>query len=292
MKTTNVLLCLGLAWLLGGCAAPARVQQPERLFADHLFKPPSTPIDADRVFAMSEAMRSYLHERIEPLARKRGAQQALYDALYAQGQLRLDYDNSRTRNAAEAFDARSGNCLSLLVMTGAFAQALGLTVHYQSVVTDEAWARHDDLIFAIGHVNIRLGRIRPGWDTSWMTIDFLPGQDLARQHVRPIDEARVLAMFMNNRAAEALARGQVDEAYAWIRAASGADAQFAAVYNTLGVVYLRQGALAEAEAALRAAQALEPDNPHVIGNLAQVRRRQDRGAEVPAAIQPMSTSRW
>jgi Flp pilus assembly protein TadD len=203
----------------------------------------------------------------------------LFDALYAKGQLRLDYDNSRTRNAAEAFEARSGNCMSLLIMTGAFAQSLGLKVHYQTVLTDEAWAKSDNLYFAIGHVNIRLGQPRPGWEGSWMTIDFLPGQNLARQQVRQIDEARVLAMFMNNRSAEALSRGDLDEAYAWVRAASRADPQFAAVYNTLGVVYLHHGALAEAEKALRAAHGLEPDNPHALGNLVQVLFRQGRDAE-------------
>jgi len=293
MTSIRWWLALAAAFLLGGCVSPPpRLQAPERLFADTLFKPPARAVDVREVFALSEPMQRYLREQIEPLVRRRGAEQALFDALYAQGQLKLDYDGTRTRTAAEAFDARSGNCMSLVVMTGAFAQALGLQVHYQSVVTDEVWSRSDDLYFAIGHVNIRLGRAKPGWDTSWMTIDFQPGQDPSRQHVKVIDEARVLAMFMNNRAAEALSRGDLDEAYAWVREAARQDPQFAAVYNTLGVVYLRQGALAEAEAALRAAQALEPDNPHVIGNLAQVRRRQDRGAEVPAAIQPMSTSRW
>jgi hypothetical protein len=30
-----------------------------------------------------------------------------------------------TRNAAEAFEARQGNCLSLVIMTGAFARRWG-----------------------------------------------------------------------------------------------------------------------------------------------------------------------
>ena len=50
-----------------------------------------------------------------------------------------------TRNAAEAFDARSGNCLSLVIMTAAFAKELGLPVRYQNVFVDEAWSRSGDL---------------------------------------------------------------------------------------------------------------------------------------------------
>jgi Tfp pilus assembly protein PilF len=48
-------------------------------------------------------------------------------------------------------------------------------------------------------------------------------------------------MFMNNRAAEALARQQVDQAYWWVRAAIAQAPQFTAAYNTLGGVYLRHG---------------------------------------------------
>ncbi len=280
MTSIRWWLALAMALLLGGCVSPPpRLQAPDRLFADALFKPPARAIDVREVFALSEPMQRYLREQIEPLVRRRGAEQALFDALYAQGQLKLDYDSTRTRTASEAFDARSGNCMSLVVMTGAFAQALGLQVHYQSVVIDEVWSRSDDLYFAIGHVNIRLGRAKPGWDTSWMTIDFQPGQDPSRQHVKVIDEARVLAMFMNNRAAEALSHGDLDEAYAWVREAARQDPQYAAVYNTLGVVYLRRGALAEAETALRAVRSVEPRNPHALGNLVQALLRQGRQAE-------------
>jgi hypothetical protein len=52
----------------------------------------------------------------------REVRQLLFDALYGNGRLRLDYDSAMTRNATEAFAARSGNCLSLVLMTAAFAR--------------------------------------------------------------------------------------------------------------------------------------------------------------------------
>lgn len=289
----RLALAASLACLLvlGACATQSapRAQAPAQLFADQLFAPPAQPIDASRVFALSPAMRAYLESDIQPLVRRSGPQKALLDALYTKGRLRLDYDTTLTRNAAEAFDARAGNCLSLLIMTGAFAQELGLQVRYQSVISEEAWDRSDDLHFFIGHVNIRLGSLAlrngfAGSATEWLTIDFLPGQDLGRQRVREIDQNRVLAMYMNNRAAEALAQGRLDEAYAWQRQALASDAQFLTGYNTLGVIYLRRGALREAEAALRFVHALEPDNPHVLGNLAMAVQRQGRAAEAASLL--------
>jgi Tfp pilus assembly protein PilF len=109
------------------------------------------------------------------------------------------------------------------------------------------------------------------WSTSgtvdWVTIDFLPGQDQRRQHPRIIDESRVLAMYMNNKAAEAVARGRLDDAYAWVRAAIGQDREYLSAYNTLGVIYQRRGAAVESERALRFALELDPRNTHVLGNL-------------------------
>jgi hypothetical protein len=43
--------------------------------------------------------------------------------------------------AREAFAARTGNCLSLVIMTSAFAKQLGLPVSYRRVVMEEMYTR-------------------------------------------------------------------------------------------------------------------------------------------------------
>ena len=103
-------------------------------------------------------MRRYLEVEIADRLHQQGTQKGLVAALYAKGELKLDYDSTMTRNAAEAFEARSGNCLSLVIMTAAFAKELQLDVHYQSVFTDETWARRGDIQFSIDHVNVSLGK--------------------------------------------------------------------------------------------------------------------------------------
>ena len=67
--------------------------------------------------------------------------------------------------------------------------------------------------------------------------------------MRRIDEQTVVAMYMNNRAAEALARGRFADAYAWAREAIRQDPNFTSTYNTLGAVYQRAGRPADAERA-------------------------------------------
>ncbi len=59
-------------------------------------------------------------------ARSKGRPRALADALHAQGELQRRCDDGRTRNVAQAFPARAGDGLSLVLMTVALAHEMGL----------------------------------------------------------------------------------------------------------------------------------------------------------------------
>jgi Flp pilus assembly protein TadD len=274
-----LLLCTALA----GCASEPPAPPAQSLFADSLFEAPSQRIRADDVLALNDDMRRYLKGEMATQQRMQGRQAALVQALYRRGDLKLEYDAARTRNAAQAFEARSGNCLSLVLMTAAFAKELGLQIQYQSAITDETWTRSGNLYFRSGHVNITLGRrfIDTGTatDPTRLTIDFLPPEELRGLRVRSIDEATVIAMYMNNRAVETLRDGALDDAYWWAREALLQDPRFTSAYNTLGVVYLRHGNLPQAERVLREALEREPKNTRSMYNLAQVLERSGRGDE-------------
>ena len=281
-RLSAAFLVLLLAACAGGPLAPA----PDALFRDELFAAPSERIPAEQVFAMSPAMRSYLDRELQ-MASIKGARQALIDAV-AQGQLKLEYDSVSTRTASEAFDAKAGNCLSLVIMTAAFAKALGLEVQYNAAAVGDLWSRSGNIYFLNGHVNITLGRrhadTRILWDMAeLMTIDFLPGSEIRGLRTRPIDEATILAMFYNNRAAEALVRGRLDDAYWLAREGMRANRDYWGSYNTLGVVYLRRGEPALAERAFRRVLDYEADNTRAWANLALALERQSRKEEALAA---------
>lgn len=285
MKMLAPMLLAGA--LLAGCATPPAPHANASLFADAKFAPASGPVDAAEVMALSPEMKAYLAGNVAGRFLSHGRTEVLVEALYKKSELRLEYDSVMTRNAAQAFASRSGNCLSLVIMTAAFAKALDIPVRYQSVVTDELWGRSGDIDVVIDHVNLTLGqRIGgPTWAgrfTEAVTIDFLPPQALQRQQQRSLSEATVLAMYMNNRAAETLAQGRIDDAYWFAREALVQDPEFVRALNTLGVVYRRHGDLAEAEHALRAAHARQPDNPQIVFNLAQVLADRGNGAEAAA----------
>ena len=280
MSQRSIVAAAFAAWLAGCAITPAA---PDRtLFDDARFAAPSQPIGPEQVFALSPEMRAYLAGPIEGQARVKGRQVALIDALYRKGDLRIEYDSTTTRNAAEAFEARAGNCLSLVVMTAAFAKAMGITVDYQKVLIDDMVARDGDFALSIGHVNITLGRNdneghgfwfrtgQRGIETVSTTIDFLPAKDRRVVRSQPISEAQILAMFMNNRAVEAMIRGSLDDAYWWARGAILQAPDYLPAYNTLGVVYWRHGEFRAAERTLQRVLAGDARNVQAMSNLVRV----------------------
>ncbi len=285
MAKSPIATILALALTLAGCAVAPTAGDATRFAADPLFAPPSQPIAADQVFAVSEPMRRYIVERIEPLQGTRSRQRALVEALRAKDELKLEYDAAYTRNAAEAFDARTGNCLSLVIMTGAFARELGVEARYRVVNEEETWARRGDIYFSVGHVNITLGR-RVGAmtarfdDSERFTVDFQPPPAFVPYgRWQEIEEKTVLAMYLNNRAAETFAQGRLDDAYWFAREAMRRDPAFVAAYNTLGVIYLRRGHPEEAARVLAWALEREPRNTSVMNNLANAWADLGRTAE-------------
>ena len=275
-----ILLCLVFA-----ACSPVRIEPPPpQLFADALFAPPAQRIDATEVFALNDEMKRYLQREIVERLPRREWRQGLFDALYQRGGLKLEYDSATTRNALQTFRARRGNCLSLVIMTGALARELGLSVHFRSVVVDEAWSRRGDLQILSGHVNLGLGEATPFKRRRWsqidrMTIDFLPPEEIKKLNWRELDERTIVAMYMNNRAAESLEKGSVDDAYWWVREAINQDPGFLAALNTLGVVYLRHGNPKLAVEAFRSVLKRDRDQVLAMANLAAVLGKRGENAE-------------
>jgi len=292
---SRLLTCLAmsLGLLLGACASNP-VSVPPTLLDDAQFAPAAEPIDPADVFRPSAAMKEYLENEVLPAARASGGiRQALTAQLYNKGKLKLEYESSMTRNASQAFDARSGNCLSLVIMTAALAQELGIKVTFQSIGTDEMWSRAGDMYFLSGHVNLQLEKHASEMESRYdrygtYTIDFLPSENSVGLNATIIRENRVLAMYLNNRAAEALVRGQVDDAYWRVREAIRQDPAFLSAFNTLGVVYLHHGDPRRAEAVLAFVSKQEKDNPRVLANYAQALRELGRTDEASAIQQRLA----
>jgi Flp pilus assembly protein TadD len=271
------LLLAFLIVLLAGCASPPPAPT-DGLYKDSAFGPPSSPVSTENLFALSPEMRDYLNSpEFKAYLRNNGKDHGLLKALYTSGKtgLKLDYDATYTRNAAETYRDRAGNCMSLVIMTAAFAKELGMAVRYQNILQEENWSRNGNLYMLSGHVNLVLAfrptdQVRGSGGDRALVVDFLSDPETNRRYMQPLEEEEIVMMYQNNRAAEALVQNQLDDAYWWARAATAGNPRTALAYNTLGVVYERQGDLAMAERAYRAALTREPENVIALRNLQPV----------------------
>jgi tetratricopeptide (TPR) repeat protein len=285
------LIVLALA-ALAGCAQMALPPAaPPSLLQDAAFGPITEVPDAQALFQLSAEMREFADRELGGSRPGRALdpdlRRALIAALYNVRGLRLQYEGGQTRDAREAYEARAGNCLSLVIMTAAFAKHLDLPVSYQQVDAPAYYSRFGDLTLTSGHVNLVLAPPRPRGaraafsanTTEALTIDFLPQDELRGQRTRLLDESTVVAMFLNNRAVELLASGHVAEAYAHSRAALMQEPRFAAAINTLGVIYNHANLAGPAERAFRHVLVAEPDNVSALSNLSRLVAAQGHAAE-------------
>jgi len=292
MKRWYLLLFALLNALLGGCASAPSSPSPQlaALFDDAAFPATATPPDAANLFTLSAPMRAHLDSStFKASLREKGAARGLVAALYSKSDLQLDYDATVTRTAAQTYTARSGNCLSLVIMTAAFARALGMDVRYASVEAEETWNRNGSLYLVSSHVNIALaprpaGIFTVSTDSEPLVIDFLAPRDAARLPSTTLTEDDIIALYMNNRAVEELVAGRVADAYWWARAAIVKQPSSLAAYNTLAVAYARSSRPLLAERVYRAALARDPDSLVVMQNLAQALGNNGKPDEAQALL--------
>ncbi|WP_167758692.1 tetratricopeptide repeat protein [Zemynaea arenosa] len=281
-------LCLLLAVTLAGCASTTQQRTvapaPPSVIADSAFGPPAHPVQVDDLFAVSPAMREFLNTgRFRNAVKTKGVELALAEALYRSDDLQLVYDTTITRNAADTFATRSGNCLALVIMTAAFAKELGMQVTFQNVMIGDTWTRADDLYLSNLHVNVMFSHnahLSEVFSTAApVIVDFVPPQDVMGFRTRRVPESMLVAMFLNNRAAEELSAGRVNDAYWWARKAVTEHPDFVTAFNTLGVIYQRRGEVQLAERSFK--EALDRDPQHIVAmyNLLALLRAEHRTEE-------------
>jgi len=275
----SLLLC----FLLAACVSEPVVlpEKQQNLFNDALFAPPSERIDVDDIFALDAGMQSFLDNEVARKEMMDGKVMALANALYSPGHRKFAYDAVQTHNAADVFRLRSGNCLSYTIMTAAFAKQMHVPVQFHAVSFGEVWDRNQNIEFKIGHVNLTLGNTSSannGREPAKL-IDFGSFENASGEILEDIGEDVIVAMYLNNRAAEALAKDKLDDAYWWVRAAMVYTPSYLSAYNTMGVIYSRHHNLAQAEQVFRRVLEREPDNLLAMSNQVQVLAKLGRTEE-------------
>lgn len=268
---------------------------------------PSTPAPPlqlawqDQAFADAGAVVSVTREDLfrldpdlagklaDPSVQRLGAAkrlQRLIAMLYGQQVKRFDYAAGHSTVAAETWQLRRGDCLSLTVLAYAMGRALKLDAQMQEVPVAAVFDRRDQLDFLSQHVNVLFRHTSPieaayrasSVRSDHIVLDFEPELG-ARFLGEALSDQAILARYYNNVAAEHLGKGRQALAYVHFKAAILADPSYAAGYSNLALLYRGKGLLAEAEQLLRHAVALNSQTYVPLHALHQLLREQGRVAE-------------
>jgi tetratricopeptide (TPR) repeat protein len=249
-----VAMLLGLA----GCATPPPAPPAASLpWHDEVFGYDTASVEATRkdIFALAPDLQRKLQEHAVQGLSPRQQLNYLLDLLYGSKRERFQYAAGHTTSAAETWQRKRGDCLSLAVLTYAAARELRISALMQEVDVPVLYDRRGDLDFVNRHVNVRFARPQRILDQGWaephdVVVDFEPDYN-SRKVGRTLDEAGILARFYNNVATEYLAAGRKGAAYTFFKAAIVTDPAYAASYINLAVLYRASAMDSDAEQVLR-----------------------------------------
>jgi len=278
----TLLLCL----LLTACQTTAPKEfNPYPLLHDELF-PLYSKIqieDKDDVFHIGQSATSFVDKLLLRAQDSDHRIETLANAINKHTEFNLLYKNDANTIASETFDNKAANCLSLTIMTFAMADYANIGVKFQQVDIPELWVRRDGYSLLNLHVNLRLYQKNELdvilYHSKSYQLDFDRRAQSLRLPVKTISKNRVLAMFYNNKGADALIKDDYNTAYAYFRSALVTDHFLVEAWTNLGLLYRHSGQIEYAENVYLQALQINGGDLTTLENLAYVYHITSRKAE-------------
>ncbi len=279
----NKAVTLGLlAMVLCGCQTTNQVQSrlqipklPEEHFAGHV-----TPVESvEDIFALPLAAKTEVRAQMRAATSAQAKTRALVRYIFKSEELPLEYVNSATLVASDTLQRRQANCLSLTILAYALSQEVGFTAEFQEVDIPEFWITDERQSRLNGHVNLAIvppvlsfenGSVN--YSNTRLTVDFDTDNRDKAWPVRAVSKEAIVAMFYNNKAADALAINNYQQTYAYLRAAIQIAPDSAQSWSNLAVLYRQLGLNQYAEESYLYSLQLDPSSTNTMANLAMLYR--------------------
>ncbi len=277
----------GCCIVLAGCAAAPPAPLPAHLlWQDQAFDYDAALVSVGKrdLFQLEDDLLSKLHDSSIQNSSTQYRLHYLVSILFGPKAKDFPYSGGHSTIAAETWRRKTGDCLSLTVLSYSLANALGMSVQMQEVRVPVVFDRRGNVEFLNRHVNVlirgagELYLIAGSMRSGDVIIDFEP-QVASRREGMALSDGGILARFYNNVAAEYLAQGDLTLAYAHFKAAVLADPGYSPSYSNLAQLYIRRGFLQSAERLLLHAVALNDDADIALRSLHQLLVSQGRESE-------------
>jgi tetratricopeptide (TPR) repeat protein len=285
VKPTLILLA---ALFAGACSTtpPVMSLTTHELWHDQVFSYKASDVveTKESLFKLDPEFEKLLTDRRSHFSSNERRLEYLASLLFNDDGIRISYTAGHSTGAAETWQRKRGDCMSLTLLTYAASQALGLDATMQEVRVPVAVDRRGGVDFVSGHVNVVVNNTSSltvngrSFGPGGVIIDFEP-QIGSRRHGTRLSDDEIVARFYNNRASEYLAKREFSKAYAYYKAALKADPEFAPAYSNLAQIYASHGLEKAAEGMLNYAIALNENSDAPLRTLHKLLQGQGRTAE-------------
>jgi len=287
MKSLPKFILVIFALFLTSCKSTSDISIPEvaqiKPYLDSLYpKHHYIKIETEQdIFALDDSMKLMVDKVIRPEKDARVKALTLLDYIFNTENLNIDYQSNANLTAKQTFHSATANCMSLTIMAYSLAKYANLEVDFQEVQIPEYWVRNKSFNMLTGHVNLVMAN-KPRNDTkrvfrdNLIQIDFDPY--IVKKHFpkKIISKNTVMAMFYNNKGAQALVEQDHVRAYAYFKAATKVAPRFSYGWGNLGILYRLANQNELAEYAYLKAIKLNKRNLTALTNLAILYRIDNR----------------
>ena len=252
----------------------------DEVFADFA----TYPIESEeQIFALNDEALAFVKQSMKGQFNPQDKIESLVRNVFSRSRFNLLYRAEANTTANETFDNRAANCLSMSIMTYALAKQAGFGVRFQDVEIPEYWTRREGQSLLNGHINLQIlpkpNNEKMRFITRGFEVDF--DAQASREHFPKtfLSLQQVLAMYYNNKGADALLAAEYGNAYAYFKAAITHEPHLVSGLANLGYLYRLNGHYQFAEDTYLRALEVDQDNLTAWGNLAYLYRHTQRLAE-------------
>lgn len=177
---------------------------------------------------------------------------------------------SATLSAQEALRRQQGNCISLAILTQAYAQLAGLKTGFQAVSSEPVYSKQSNIVYVSGHFRTKVYAplnedehylVKPG-----TVIDYFPAR--GSFYSGRADLKDLISRYYSNLASEALAKKQFNLSYSYILKANEYTPHAPSLYNLAAVLHRQSGDLAGAKRIYQTAIHYDLDDTNLLHNYA------------------------
>lgn len=275
MNHIKFVILISLSVLMVGCATHSsiyKVNAPKNIYLDSEFGDAPALETEQEIFKITESMERYVYLRLKPIRDVSARTKRMIHDLFDPNQLDIRYVHNANLTASEAFEQGAANCLSLTILTYVLAEEARMEATFMDVKVQENWTYNNGVRMLNGHVNLQIKEpivhsilLK---NESVYVVDFLPMLNGPKRASKKLYKNDIIALFYNNKGADALVKNDVNKAYHYFKQATILAPAITESWGNLASLYTRKGFIAETETILQYAASIDKTNLNLQESLA------------------------